>query len=155
MIPVSTAIAVKAYLFNLLGTCLDTDTTNNPPDPPMVVYNAPGQNEVDDIVIVGAISSVKDLAAMVGGGGLGWQDEKAQIELTFTSYRGGDNMLAVEQRALHMLGLFDQALRADPSLGGNVIVGWLESYESDAGWADDNLGVAADVKAKVEFTARL
>ncbi len=138
-IPISIAPAAKTALVDMLTACLDQDPTTG--DPVVgVSRNEPGEYLPDDLAIVGKINRTFRPSRMIGGGGTGWGDEDLTVDVELTAFRGGDQPQATEERVWHMVALFDQALRADPSLGGLALLVYMESVDVECEWTENPSG---------------
>ena len=137
-IPVSAAPTIKASLVALLKGCLDQGTTGDPVV--LVSYNEPTVYLPDDLAIVGKVSRSFDPSRMIGSGGAGWGIEHLSVDVELSAFRGGDQPQSTEERAWHMVGLFDQALRTDPSLGGVAILAYMESVDVECELTTDPNG---------------
>lgn len=153
-IPVSTAPAVRQYLY-------DTITAQLTPDPLsksaslLVCFDEPGPNQPDDIVCVGKVSRQLARTAMVGGGGAGWLSETYTVEILIEVYRGGDDAQAVFSRAASLADSIISIVRSDISLGGNVLSGHPTATTEDVAWDENHQGRLASYTLEIECFARL
>ena len=124
-IPTSTAPGVKAWLAASIGGWLDVDPLAE--DPAVLVsYDEPiAPNQPDDVIIVGDIVQEQQPHAMVGSGGAGFLYETYTVEIEISIYHGGDLAQQIDTRLWHIHAQLAQAIRADPSLGGQVLVAYL------------------------------
>lgn len=115
-IPDPTVPAAKSYLY--------TQTLAQPlfAEPVLVCYDEPGPYQADDIVTFGTVHWHPAVNSGVGSGGAGWLEERYDIEVTVDVYRGGDDAKTAFERAAALWAGVLQVLRADPSLGGIVLV---------------------------------
>lgn len=150
----STAPAVKAWLFGLLQTSL----TGVAGEGLLVVWNTPGKYLPGDVVSVGdVLNRVTDRAAFLGGGGAGYLDETYSLEVVVDVYRGGDNARAAEARGWDLLGQVEQLVRADLTAGGTPGVFALRpgAAEARGEWEDDHSGHHVRLTLAVDVGARI
>jgi hypothetical protein len=130
--PVSTWPSVKAYLFaGITAAC---------PSPVLVAYNDPLGDLEDDVVVVGQVTRQVEAGAFVGGGGAGWLFERYTVDVTVSSFRGGDNPLAADVQCAALLDAVVEVVRADPSLGGRVLKAWPRDHDPTGRWVTDESG---------------
>ena len=118
--PVSTVPAVRAYLVAQF-----TAATAYILEPPVEVYQSVEDHlgEADLVIVEGAARTLGGFE-MVGGGGAGWLMESYTVSVSIECHVHGERPYpGVDDRAYLILGLLEQAVRADPSLGGLVIEG--------------------------------
>jgi len=151
-IPVSTAPAVKAYLF----TQLQANITAASGSSLLVCYDEPGPYEPDDIVSVGDVTARNTAQlAMVGSGGAGWLIENYSLEVVVDCFRGGDDPQTVDERAWALIGQVEAVVRTDPSCGDLVVEARPGQCRSESMWDDAHKGrrvraaVAVDVQAQI------
>lgn len=151
MIPTSTVPAVKAALFTLFQAQLTPGSSSLG-----VFYDEPGPNQPDDIVSVGACKSRQVSGmAMVGSGGAGWLHELYTIEVTVACFRGGDDARAVLERAYSLCGQVETAVRADPSIGGLVLVARPVGSHDDPQWETQHKGRTIAIIIDIEIEAQI
>lgn len=121
-IPVSVVPQVVAYLKTAIQTQLATTSTATLRNATYVFAGDPTTpNLPDDFICVGAISRTVTRMAFVGSGGRGALEEKFDVTVTVSSWRGGNTEEFVSNRAWTLIGFVEAAVRADPSLGGLVL----------------------------------
>jgi hypothetical protein len=151
-IPASTAPAVRQYLY-------DQCTAKLTPDPGdvraslLVVFDAPGPDQPEDIVVIGPVRRQLKVAAMIGGGGAGWLDESYTVEIAVDVFRGSDNGQAAYVRAMDLTNAIIALVRTDLTLGGNVIKSTPKSDDGEVEW--DNGGKHACVTLQIECVTRI
>jgi hypothetical protein len=153
-IPVSTAPAVRDWLFEQCNAALTPDPLDKSAQL-IVVYDAPGTYQPQDIVTVGEVSTEYTTNSLVGGGGAGWLQERYRVTVEVVIFRGGDNAKAVCDRAHLLAGQIVRIVRSDPTLGGNVLTGMpaASTYSGDV--SDDHSARLGTLSLQIEAYQRL
>jgi hypothetical protein len=138
-IPSSTVPAVRRWLFNQLTSALTPDP-NNARASLLVCVDGPGPNEPDDIVSIGSVNRTFEKGSFVGSGGAGWLRERYTITIEIDCYRGGDDPLAVAERAQVLADGVVAVVRSDLTLGGNVLISTPLSDDGSGEWDENHLG---------------
>ena len=102
----STIPTIKTALVTILTALL--------PDPVWVGYGHPGTLRIDDMVAVMDARATQVVGPM---GSNRVRDETVTVEITFSTYRGGNDQPTTTARVFTMLGLLETSLRSDPTLG--------------------------------------
>lgn len=147
---VSTIPAVKAYLVSAItGSSLVTG------DPSIqVCYDDPEAGaQANDIISVGKVRQNLGVAAMVGGGGAGWLEERYQVEIVATSYDGGNDAQTAMERCCTIIAAVVDVIRADPSCGGRVIEARPTDAEYEIQWSEEGGGRFAVGALTVQVSA--
>jgi hypothetical protein len=144
--PVSTVPAVRAWLVAQFTAAVSGIT-----EPAVEVYQSAEDHEsTADVVIVEGAQRTLGGFEMVGGGGAGWLQESFTIGVSIECFVHGERPFPdVDDRAYLILGLLEQAVRADPSLGGLVIVGQPAGSTSTHATSAD--GGHCDIAAQFHF----
>lgn len=155
-IPISTIPAVKAYLLTTFTTAA---ATIPPPAADetalMVQYGTPGRYMADEYVLVGDVKRTVEQYAMVGSGGQWALQERYQVEWWVDVWRGGDKAQYVEERAWTIAASMEQAIRNDPTLGGNVLSAWPLVYDSVSDWDEQGARRNTQIRCELECHAVL
>lgn len=153
-IPVSTAPAVKAYLFAQLSAQVWPAATGVAAV--QVTYDHPGPYMADDIVSVGDLLTRTCMpAAMVGSGGAKWLDEVYQLEVTVDVFRGADYAQTAFERAFTLMAVVESVVRTDPFCGGLVIEARPLQSTSSSEWDDEHLGRRVRMSLSIEVLAQI
>jgi len=121
-IPSSSVPAARRYLYEQLTAQLTPDP-DFPKSQLRVVYDQPGTFQPDDIVAIGRVTRQTSVSSMVGSGGAGWLEERYQVEVIIDVFRGGgDYSQQTFDRAMALTDAVCAVVRADPTLGGAVLV---------------------------------
>lgn len=153
-IPSTTSTAVRAYLLNALTAQLTPDPLSKSASL-LVCYDEPGPAQPDDIVTVGKVTRHIAVNSMVGGGGAGWLEERYSVELTIDVFRGGDDAQAAYTRSVLLADAAVAIVRADPSLGGLVLVSRPITSTTDVAWDQAHGGRLATTVLEVECFQRI
>jgi hypothetical protein len=133
-VPGATWPAAKLYLFNQLrasAVCA----------PPVVVaYNDPLGDLEDDVVVVGKVSRLVEPLALVGSYGAGAFAERYTVQVTVSSFRGGDNPVATDLQCAALVDAVVSVVRTDPTLGGVVLQAKPGNHDPDGRWVTDSDG---------------
>lgn len=153
-IPVSTAPAVRDWLFDQCTATLTPDPLDKTARL-IVVYDAPGTDQPEDIVVIGEVSTEYNTNSLVGSGGAGWLEERYRVTVDVVIFRGGDSARAVAARAHLLAGQIMNITRSDPSLGGNVLIGRpaASTYTPDV--SDDHTARLGTLSLQIEAYQRL
>ncbi|MFG2722712.1 hypothetical protein ACGFW5_31100 [Streptomyces sp. NPDC048416] len=138
-IPNSTAPAARRYLVEQCTAQLTLDPLNTRASL-LVCYDDPGTNEPGDIVSIGRIARTINPNSMVGSGGAGWLEEQYTVTVTIDLFRGGDDAQAIFERGALLVDQVCAIVRADPSLGGLVLVARPISSEIEGEWDEKHMG---------------
>lgn len=153
-IPGSTAPAARRWLYEQLLT-LPADPDDQQSSM-LVCYDEPGTNQPGDIISVGGIAREITISAMVGSGGAGWLEERYTIALVIDVYRGGPDAAQVSfDRGAALLDQVVALVRADPTLGGAVLVGRPTQSQTEGFVVDDHMGRQSVVNVGIECYARI
>lgn len=148
-IPVSTVPLAKLAVYNAtLAQVNDPSVTVSYDDP------SPGQL-TDDVIAVGDVERKITPFAMVASGQAGWLDEEYSLSIIVSVYRGGDDARTAFERACVLVDFVVAGVRADPSLGGVVVVAHPEDVSYDAQWEDDHKGRLVTATVRVRCRARI
>ncbi len=134
---VSTIPAIKAYLLSAVtGSSLVVG------DPSIQVFydEPPAGAQANDIVSVGRVNQNLTVSAMVGSGGPGWLEELYSVEITVTSYDGGNDAQTAMERCCTIMAAVVDAVRADPSCGGRVIEARPTAAAYELQWSEEGGG---------------
>jgi hypothetical protein len=154
-IPSSTAPAARRWLYEQLLAQIQPDPVDTRASL-LVCYDDPGTDEPEDIVSVGGVTRDINVNSMVGSGGAGWLDERYTIALIIDVARGGpDAAGAVFDRSCALLDQVIAIVRADPTLGGAVLVGKPVSSQTEGLVLDDHTGRQSVVNLGIECYARI
>lgn len=153
-IPVSTAPAVRQYLYNALTAQLTPDPLNTRASL-LVCFDDPGPNQPDDIVSVGKVDRQIAVNSLVGSGGAGWLEERYTVEISVWVFRGGDDAQAAFARSAVLADGVVSAVRADPSLGNLVLVARPSMSTHEVTWDDEHSGRNAEVVLPIECFQRI
>lgn len=118
-IPFSTAPAVKARLVTLFQSVMDVDALAVAGNV-LVSYNEPGEQLPDNLIVVGRVERTFAPLRMIGSGGANWGNESYEVEIEISVLHGQLGPQPLEERVWHLIGLMENAVRGDPSLGGLV-----------------------------------
>ncbi len=132
---ISTAPAVKAYLVAAIASVMDQDAAAGDPNV-LVSYNEPGNNLPDNVVWLGKVTRTFAPNRFIGSGGQGWGIEKYEIDINLSVLHGAMDPQPCEERGWHVIALIEQAVRADPSCGGRVIVAVPTVSDLETVWAE-------------------
>ena len=155
--PVSTVPSVKRYLAEQIQSALNELPIIPGLPAPIVVYDAPGLYRPNDIIAVGQVYQryVKQMA-MVGSGGAGWLQEDYEIEIVTDVFRAGETLqIDAYERAWLLNSLVEEVFRADPSLGGRVIVSRSDFSIDGSQWEKDHKGWMVNVVNRFKILARI
>jgi hypothetical protein len=147
-IPASTVPTAVGYLFDHIVTAVNDTAV-------LISYGPPGPNQPDDLIVVGAVQ--RDIAPiqMVGSGQAGWLDERYDVEIVVSVYRGGDASRTVMERACALVDIVVAVVRTDPSLGGVVVVAHPTLVSYDPSFDADHKGRLVDATVTVSCRARI
>jgi hypothetical protein len=153
-IPVSTAPAVREWLFDQCAAGLAPDPLDKTARL-LVAYDAPGTDQPEDIVVIGEVSTEYNTNSLVGSGGAGWLEERYRVTVDIEIFRGGDSAKAVSDRAHLLAGQVINIVRADPTLGANVLIGRpaASTYKGDV--SDDHSARLGTLSLQIEAYQRL
>lgn len=154
-IPVSTIPQVKAYFYAQLKARSELTSGAAGARQVLVSYDVLTPNVPDEYVMVGNVRRQVSVARMVGGGGAGWLDERYELDITTSVYRGGDEAQTVFERACAIADVVVDVVRLDPSLGGLVIQCNPLQAEYRSDWADNNAGRETQVIQPFEVFATI
>lgn len=154
--PASTVPVVRQWLYSTITTAVASFT-----DPSVEVYLSQEDHEsTQDLVVIGGAHRKNTMARLVGGGGLGWLDETYTIDVDIACFVAGPDAFtdtatqdSVDTRAYKVLAAIEQALRADPSAGGNVVVLYPSGSASQHEWDESEMGGQCQITLTVEVTA--
>jgi hypothetical protein len=122
----------------------------------VVQYGDMGTNVPPCFIAVGAsVQAVNAPFEMVGTGGAGWIKETYRVEIQVSAFEGGSNFQATAEAAYTMWQAVAGVVRADPSLGGLVIVAWPASHDLAQSWEQNHKGPTAEIRAEIEVEARI
>ncbi|MEU5424028.1 hypothetical protein AB0H73_00230 [Streptomyces olivoreticuli] len=138
-IPSSSAPAARRWLYQQLTAQLIPDPVNASSSL-LVVYDQPGPGQPDDIVAVGKVARQIDVDSLVGSGGAGWLSERYQVDVTVDVFRGGDDAQAAYERGAALADQVCAVVRADPTMGGAVLVARPVSSTHEVEWDEEHLG---------------
>lgn len=138
-IPNSTAPAVRAYLFEALTQYLTPDPLNADAGL-LVCYDDPGPYQPEDVIAIGEVMRAFEPGSFVGNGGAGYLRERYTVAIVLDVYRGGDDALTVYTRAQLLADTIVAIVRADLSLGGNVLKADLHSDSGHGEWDPEHKG---------------
>ena len=138
-IPGSTAVAARQYLYDTLTATLTPDPLSKTSQL-LVCFDEPGEYQPDDIVTVGRVERTINPNSLVGGGGAGWLEETYTVEIDIEVYRGGDDPQGTYTRASALTDQIVAAVRADPSMGGAVLVCKPIASNLDVAWDEAHKG---------------
>lgn len=153
-IPTSTAPAARTWLYDQFTAQIAPDP-GSPQSSLLICYDDVGTNAPDDVVIVGAVTRAIGVNSMVGGGGVGWLDERYTVTVTIDVFRGGDDAAAVFTRACLLLDQVCAIVRTDPTLGGTVLTGRPSTSQAEGEWDDEHMGRHMLITVDVECYARI
>ncbi|MFI0894891.1 hypothetical protein [Streptomyces sp. NPDC020983] len=153
-IPASTAPAARRWLYEQLTAQIQPDPDNTRASL-LICYDEPSTDQPSDIISVGGVTREIAISAMVGSGGAGWLEERYTIALIIDVARGGDDAAGVFDRACTLLDQVVAIIRADPTLGGAVLVGRPVSSQTEGLALDDHTGRQSVVNLGVECYARI
>lgn len=137
------------YLLNQITAAVNDATV-------LVSYGPPGPNQPDDIVAIGTAVTIETVPIqMVGSGGAGWLDERYDVEIVISVYRGGDNGRGVLERAAALADLVVSVVRTDPSLGGAVVVAHPSVGSFVPSFDAEHKGRVVDATVNVSCHARI
>jgi hypothetical protein len=154
-IPSSTAPAARRWLYEQLLAQIQADPDDQQSSL-LICYDEPGTNQPGDIISVGGVTREINVNSMVGSGGAGWLDERYTIALIIDIYRGGPDAAATSfDRSCALLDQVIAIVRADPTLGGAVLVGKPVSSQTEGLVLDDHTGRQSVVNLGIECYARI
>lgn len=154
-IPASTAPAARRWLFDQCTAQIQADPDDQQSSL-LVCYDDPGTNQPGDIVSVGGVTRQISISAMVGSGGAGWLEERYTIALVIDIYRGGpDAAQSSYDRGAALLDQVVAIVRADPTLGGAVLVGRPAESQTEGLVLDDHTGRQSVVNLGIECYAHI
>ncbi|WBP87042.1 hypothetical protein [Kitasatospora cathayae] len=153
-IPTMTPPLVRQYLYNTLTAQLTADS-NDPTSGLMVCYDQPGPGQPNDIVSIGKTHNRLEPHALVGGGGAGWLTERYTVTVTVDVFRGGDDPQYAYARASALCDAVCAAVRADPSLGGLVLVAHPSSVELEPELDPGHMGRRVTGEIEIECLNRI
>ncbi|MEW2302573.1 hypothetical protein AB0958_21815 [Streptomyces sp. NPDC006655] len=153
-IPQSTAPAVRQWLYDQCTAGLAPDPVNTRASL-LVVFDAPGPNEPDDIVAIGRVRRQLQAGAMVGGGGPGFLDEHYTVEIVVDVFRGSDSGQVAYTRAMDLANSVIAIVRTDLTLGGNVIKSQPKGDDAEVEWDSEHGGKRACVTVEIECVTRI
>lgn len=138
--PMTSALAAKRWIHDAITATVAplTDPLTN--EPVEVAFNDFGKYLAKDRIAVGKLTKEQAPDTFVGGGGQYWMTENVSLEIELFVVRGDSDMLQTEYRAWDLYTAIDQALRADPSFGETVTVGYIKSAEAETGWVAPEQG---------------
>jgi hypothetical protein len=152
VIPQSTAIAVRAYMYTNLTNVLPADEANG--CNLAVVYDEPGPYEADDIVSVGNVTLDYEPGSLVGSGGAGWLRERYTLTIIADVYRGGDNAQMTFARAQYLSDLICAVVRYDPSLDELVISATPKASIVESEWDEEHKGRHSTATVEISIFAQ-
>jgi hypothetical protein len=153
-IPVSTAPAVRAWLLAQATATLTADPLSAASQL-LVCLDDPGTYQPDDIVKIGDVTNAFKVNSLVGSGGDGWLEERYSVDVDVEVFRGNDDPQAVSERAYLLAAGVIACVRADPSLGGNVLVAEPTSADYTGTVSDDHAGRIGSLTLKIECYQRI
>lgn len=154
MIPSSSAPAARLWLFGQLSIALTPDPLSKTSSL-LVCFDQPGPNQPDDIVSVGKVNRRLGVNSMVGGGGAGWLEENYTVDIVIDVYRGGDSAQAAYTRATDLVAGAIAVVRADPSLGGSVLIAKPTSDLTEVEWDEEHGGQHATATLEITCYQRI
>jgi len=153
-IPASTTTAVRQYLYDQLTAILTPDPLDKSASL-LVCFDTPGPEEPEDIVSVGKVQRELSPAAMVGGGGAGFLDEKYSVTITFDVFRGGDDPQYVYARAAALADATIALVRSDLTLGGLVLISKPSRHSAEVDWDENHMGRHCTAELDIECLQRI
>lgn len=148
-IPASTMATAVGYLLDHITTAVNDPAV-------LVTYGPPGPNQPDDIIAVGtSVATETTPYQMVGSGQAGWLDERYDVVVVVSVYRGGDNGRTVLERAAVLTDMVVAVVRTDPSLGGAVIVAHPSVASFEPSFDAEHKGRVVDATVTISCHARI
>lgn len=137
------------YLLNNITTAVNDTAV-------LVSYGPPGTNQPDDLIAVGTSVARETVAyQMVGSGQAGWLNERYDLDIIVSVFRGGDNGQTVLERAAVLTDVVVAVIRTDPSLGGAVTVAHPSVSSYVPSYDQEHKGRLVDVTITVSCSARI
>lgn len=147
-IPASSVPTAVGYLYDHIVTAVNDTAV-------LVSYGPPEPNQPDDLIVVGNVSREIIPWQMVGSGGAGWLDETYTVEVIVSVYRGGDNGRVVMERACVLVDIVVAVVRADPSLGGAVVVANPALVDYEPSFDAEHKGRLVDATVSIRCRTRI
>ena len=121
----------------------------------LVCYDSPGTYQPNDMVAVGAVTREITTAGMAGSMSVaGTLHETFTIDVIVSVYRGGDQAQVVWERADDLVESVIGIVRADPTLGGTVLLAFPDRVdEPAAAWEDSHNGRVCECHVSIMCTA--
>lgn len=129
-------------------------------DPEVLVTSyTEGIRNPNDIILVGTVNRTASPVGVVGSGGAGWLHEQYTIDVTVSSYNGGDEAIVpwatITARAWALTAAVEAFVRSDPSLGGVLLAMRPQSSTADGRWDDNDTGRFVDVVTPIYCSAQI
>lgn len=153
-IPTSSAPAARQWLYDAI-TAAATPDPDNKSAALLVCIDDPGTYQPDDIVSVGGVTREIGVNSLVGGGGAGWLEERYRITVDVEVYRGGDYPSVVFDRTSALVDVVIAVVRADPSLGGTVLVAKPVTSTYEGSWQEEHEGRLGSATVEIECFQRI
>jgi hypothetical protein len=146
----SSVPGVRTWLLQVLSAAVEPFTS-----PTVEVFlSQPDHETANDLVVIGAVHRQTPTVRFVGGGGPMWQDEIYTIDIEIACFLGGAAAFPdVDLRAYQVLVACEQAIRADPSANGQVVVIHPEGSDSSHEWDEGGEGGHCNIAMIVSVCA--
>lgn len=135
---------------------LQTQIAPADPDTALLIcYDTPGTYRPPDIIAVGAVTREITTAGMAGSMTVaGTLHVAFSIDVIVSVYRGGDDAQAVWERADDLVEDVITAVRADPTLGGAVLLAFPDRVDQPvADWEASHNGRVCECHVAIACTA--
>lgn len=153
-IPVSTAPAVRTYLFNAVTTAVAARAYADP-GVQVSLGELSDPEDYSDIIVIGkTVIRTPNVHRMVGSGGPHWlrEDYTVSIHITCADMHSPD-FVAVDARGYELLALVETVVRADPGLGGLVIVAKPGPSHAESEYDSNHSGAICLIESAINIHA--
>lgn len=153
-IPVSTAPAVRDYLLTQLTAAIAPDPLDKSASL-IVCMDDPGTYQPGDVVVIGDVTNEFGTNSLVGSGGAGWLEERYRVTIDIEVWRGTDDASAVSRRAYLLAGVICNVVRADPGMGGLVLISRPATANYTGTVPEDHFGRLGQLSLEIECFQRI